>query len=214
MFVRSRPDATSPASTPPRSRRRTGRSADTSPETRSSSHDDRAGAFARSRTCVLTKTLICVAARPIVPGPISSENRPSAGIARVERRPIAIALARAAAATESAAGRARRRACRSRPARSARRRAAAPAAPAPPRTTIVADVEHRRRERGHEEVAERVQHAHEHRGQRDQRQKRRHDARQRRPSARTCRAPRRSRSAKSAHQRLGEDDAERRRARR
>ena len=40
------------------------------------------------------------------------------------------------------------------------------------------DVEHRRRERRHEVVMKRVQHAHQRRGDRDERQKRQHDSRQ------------------------------------
>ncbi len=46
------------------------------------------------------------------------------------------------------------------------------------RTHDGADVEHSGRQGGHEEMPKRVQHAHQHRGERHQRQKRHHDARQ------------------------------------
>ena len=55
------------------------------------------------------------------------------------------------------------------------------------------DVEHRRRQRRHEVVVQRVQHAHRGRRDRDDGQERQHDARQLGRSARACRARARSR---------------------
>ena len=107
-------DARPPAARPSRSTRRTVRSAGTSAGTRTCSHDTAPVPWPVASS-VLTNRFTCVAASPIVPGPIRSEHPPQAGIARDRAAADSgILRARSARPLHERSGRRRRAARRSR----------------------------------------------------------------------------------------------------